>query len=212
MYGACFDADGNMYVSDTGNNRIRKISTDGIVTTLAGSAEGFADGVGSAAMFNLPIGICIDAIGNLYVADQNNHRIRKITPDGTVTTIAGSSTAGYADGIGNLAKFYFPVGICIDSAGNLYIADSLNHKIRKITPAGVVSTIAGSTAGFADGIGTTAKFNFPSSICVDSSNNLLIADQNNHRIRKITPAGVVTTVAGKTLHVAFASITTAIYL
>ena len=197
-YGACFDTVGNMYVADTFNNKIRKISADGIVTTIAGSGEGFADGTGTAAMFHYPRGICIDPMGNLYVADENNHRIRKITPEGVVTTIAGSSSAGSTNGIGSLAKFNFPWGICIDSNGNLYITDSLNHQIRKITPLGLVSTFAGSTMGYADGTGTTAKFWFTSGICIDGANNLYVADQNNHKIRKITPFRVVTTVAGST--------------
>lgn len=194
---ACFDAAGNMYVADKFNNKIRKISTDGIVTTLAGSGEGFADGVGNAAMFFYPTGICINSTGDLFVLESFNHRVRKVTQAGVVTTVAGS-TAGNTNGVASMAKFNFPEDICIDSADNLYIADYGNNQIRKITPEGMVSTLAGSTMGNADGIGTAAKFWAPSGICIDANNNLYVTDVNNHRIRKITPLGVVTTLAGTT--------------
>jgi DNA-binding beta-propeller fold protein YncE len=118
-------------VADTVNNRIRKITPAGEVSTLAGREEGFADGIGSDAMFYEPEGITIDAAGNLYVADTMNHRIRKITPAGEVSTIAGSEE-GFADGIGSVARFYRPAGIVSDAAGNLYVADFWNHRIRKI--------------------------------------------------------------------------------
>ena len=188
---ACFDTEGNMFVADTFNNKNRKI------TTLAGSAEGFADGTGTAAMFYYPTGICINNIGDLFVVDNFNHRIRKVTQTGLVTTIAGS-TAGSSNGISSLAKFNFPEDICIDTDGNLYVADFGNNQIRKITPLGVVSTFAGSTMGYADGTGTATKFWAPSGICIDGANNLYVTDQNNHKIRKITPFRVVTTVAGST--------------
>jgi len=168
-----------------------------MVTTIAGSGEGFADGVGSAAMFFYPTGICINSTGDLFVVDNFNHRVRKVTQAGVVTTVAGS-TAGNTNGLASIAKFNFPEDICIDSAGNLYVADFGNNQIRKITPAGMVSTIAGSTAGFADGVGTATQFRAPSGICIDANNNLYVTDENNRKIRKITPAGAVTTVAGST--------------
>ncbi|MBP6126718.1 NHL repeat-containing protein [Flavobacterium sp.] len=191
---ACFDTDGNMYVADRFNHKIRKISTIGIVTTIAGSTEGFANGLGTAAQFNQPAGICIDALGNLYVADSNNNCIRKITPAGLVTTFAGS-TAGFVDGFVTAAKFYYPHDICIDTLGNLYIADTFNNKIRKIaTGSLIVTTLAGSTEGYLDGPSATAQFYWPWGVCVDSNFNVYVA--SNYRIRKITPDGMVTTYAG----------------
>jgi sugar lactone lactonase YvrE len=189
------DPNGNVYVADYGNHKIRKITPTGDVTTLAGSTLGFADGTGINAKFNYPWDLVLDANGNLYTSDLRNHKIRKITPTGVVTTIAGN-TEGYADGIGTNAQFNFPSGIDLDAAGNLYVTDGLNNKIRKITAAGVVTTIAGNTLGFADGTGLEAQFNNPIGLVIDTNDNLYVADSNNHRIRKITPAGVVTTIAG----------------
>ena len=201
--GICIDSTAtNMYVADTSNHRIRRIViTTGAVTTLAGSTQGSADGTGIAATFNGPQGICIDSTGtNLYVVDRNNHRIRMIViATGAVTTVAGSSS-GSADGTGTAATFNTPQGICIDSsATTLYVTDRNNHRIRKIVIAtAVVTTLAGSTQGSAVGIGTSARFNGPSGICIDSTETkLYIADNDNNRIRMIVIAtAVVTTVAG----------------
>jgi sugar lactone lactonase YvrE len=200
--GIVVDSQGYIYVADTHNNRIRLITPAGVVlSSVAGSGTaGFADGTGTAAQFNKPTGVALDSQGNVYVADSENHRIRKITSPWVVTTVAGSGTAGFANGTGIAAQFNKPTGLTVDSQGNVYVADSENHRIRKITPAGVVSTVAGSgTAGFANGAGTAAQFNYPYGIFRDSMGILYITDSANKRIRKITPAGVVSTLAGNGL-------------
>jgi sugar lactone lactonase YvrE len=204
--GLAVDSAGNVYVADgsgtegASNDTIRKITPAGDVSTLAGSAgqAGSADGVGSAAQFNNPMGVAVDASGNVYVADELNTTIRKITPAGEVTTFAGmAGQAGSADGTGSSARFKFPRGVAVGPSGNIYVADTSNHSIRKITPDGVVTTLAGSgQAGFAEGAGAAAKFNFPSGVAVDADENIFVADSNNNRIRVVTSAGVVSTLAG----------------
>jgi sugar lactone lactonase YvrE len=199
-YGVAVDSTGNVYVADLINYRIRKITPGGTVSTLAGTTQGYADGTGTAAKFGSPYGVAVDSAGTVYVADSSNHRIRKITPGGTVSTLAGSGTAGgFAEGSGTAAKFKSPFGVAVDSAGTVYVADSSNHRIRKITPgdAGTVSTLAGSgDPGNADGPGTAAQFYQPYGVAVDSAGTVYVADIDNHRIRKITPEGEVTTLAG----------------
>ncbi|MBF2708974.1 T9SS type A sorting domain-containing protein [Flavobacterium soyangense] len=192
------DSAGNVYVADTFNNRIRKISLAGVVTTLAGSGiAGTADGTGIGASFKTPTGVAVDLAGNVYVADVGNQKIRKITPVGLVTTFAGTGIAGAADGTGTAASFYNPSGVAVDSAGNVYIADQSNNKVRKITVAGVVTTLAGiGTIGSTDGTGASASFKYPYNLAVDAGGNVYVADAGNNKIRKITPAGVVTTLAG----------------
>ena len=199
--GVAVDSAGNLYVGDTGNHTIRKTTSGGVVSTLAGSAgaPGSADGTGSAARFNFPSGVAVDSAGNVYVADTNNHTIRKITSGGVVTTLAGSAgNAGSADGTGSAARFNRPSGVAVDSAGNLYVADRPNYTIRKITSGGVVTTLAGSAGerGCDDGTGSAARFYFPGGVAVDSAGNLYVADQGNQTIRKITSGGVVSTLAG----------------
>ena len=196
--GVTVDSAGNVYVADSGNNKIRKITSTGVVTTLAGSgSQGSADGTGKAASFNTPIGVAVDSSGNVYVADMGNHKIRKITPAGVVTTLAGSGSEGSADGTGLAARFNAPNLLAIDSSGNVYVAEGGNNKIRKITSTGVVTTLAGSgSQGSANGTGLAASFNTPIGVAVDSSGNVYVADMGNHKIRKITLAGVVTTFAG----------------
>jgi sugar lactone lactonase YvrE len=166
------------------------------VTTVAGISAGFADGPTSTAKFYQPRDVVQDHAGNLYVADCSNQRIRKITPDGVVSTVAGNGNSAFADGTGDQAAFYYPTDLAIDSADNLYVTDTNNDRIRKISPAGVVTTIAGSTRGFANGQGTAAMFNQPYSIDIDSSGNLIVADTYNERIRRISTTGMVTTIAG----------------
>ncbi len=195
------DATGNLYVTDASSNTVQKITPANLVSTVAGSAgtAGSTDGTGTAALFRQPGGITIDSSGNLYVADTANYTIRKITPAGAVTTLAGSSSSpSYKDGTGTAAWFNTPIGISIDSAGTLYVADSANHVIRKITSAGVVTTFAGTAnlAGMIDGTGLAAKFNAPSGVAVGSTGTVYVADTNNDTLRVVTSAGVVSTLAG----------------
>jgi len=192
------DGSGNLYVADYGNHLIRKITSAGVVTTLAGSGSiGSANGTGTSASFYNPYGVAVDGSGNVYVADKNNHLIRKITSAGVVTTLAGSGSIGSANGTGTSASFYNPYGVAVDGSGNVYVADIDNHLIRKITSAGVVTTLAGSgSIGSANGTGTSSSFYLPSGVAVDGSGNVYVSDRYNQKIRKITSAGVVTTLAG----------------
>ena len=199
-WGIVKDSAGNTYVADCDANVIRKIGPSGNVSTFAGSpgASGLTDGTGSAARFNQPHGLAIDKNNILYVADSSNHAIRKITAAGNVTTIAGSAVGGYADGKGAAAKFSNPYGIVVDAAGILYVADTSNHRIRKIDTSYNVTTFIGSSAGFTDGIGSTARFNNPYGIALDTVNNIIyVADWDNARVRKIVMSTLaVTTLAG----------------
>jgi len=201
------DASGNIYLCDSNNNEIRKILTNGTVTTLAGAAgtSGTRNGTGSGARFNFPDGIAVDASGNVFVCDSDSNTIRRVTQAGVVATIAGQAgTAGFANGTGTGALFNFPSAIAVDASGNLYVADSNNNAIRKLTLSGgtyTVTTLAGSPPyqGIADGSGSFARFNYPSGIAVDNSGNIYVTDTNNNTIRKITPAGVVTTLLGQAM-------------
>lgn len=256
---AVTDAAGNIYFSDYANHRVRKISTTGIITTVAGNGTAgyLADGVqATATRLNKPSGLAIDASGNLYVADQGNFRIRKVDGSGVITTIAGTGTAGpfvegsaatsakinpfgmTMDGSGNIyftddshrvlkleassgniyriagtatpgyggdggaatsAQLSSPGYLCLDGSGNLYVSDRDNHRIRKITSSGTISTVAGSgTSGYSGdgGPATSAQLDFPAGIRIDASGNLYIADRANHCLRKVTSAGVISTVAG----------------
>ena len=199
-YGIAADSAGNVYVADTGNQLIRKIAPDSSVTTLAGRANqsGTNNGVGGEARFNSPQGLALDSATNVYVADTGNNLLRKITPDGTVSTLAGSAfQPGRTDGTGEEARFFTPTGLALDSVSNLYVADRNNVLIRKVTPDGTVSTLAGTTfAGTNNGTGTNASFRYPRSLAVDNAGNVYVADTDGAAIRRITPAGVVTTLAG----------------
>lgn len=206
-YGLTVDATGNVYIADQQNNAIRKITLAGVVTTLSGngaSGRTNTSAVGVAALYNSPSGVAIDATGAaLYVADFGNNEIRKIVTatgatNGTVTVLAGSATgaSGSTNATGTAATFNGPSGVAVDATGNVYVADFNNNSIRKITAAGVVTTLAGSKAGNADGTGTAASFNGPRGVAVDAAGNVYVADANNNLIRKVTAAGVVTTLAG----------------
>ncbi len=192
-FGVATDTAGNVYVADSLNDTIRKVTPAGVVSTLAGKAgvPGTNNGTGSAARFNTPFGVTVDRAGNVYVADTYNQTIRKITSAGMVTTLVGTATL-----------LFGPSGVAVDSATNVYVADYGNHIIRKVTPAGVVTTLAGlaGSSGSADGTGTAARFSYPSSVAVDSATNVYVADTDNYTIRKITPAGAVTTLAGLAGH------------
>ncbi len=169
-----------------------------VVSTLAGgNGEGNINGTGSTASFHFPTGIAVDSAGNAYVADQSNHLIRKITSAGVVSTLAGNGGPGRADGVGTAASFNFPRNVALDTANNVYVADSGNNLIRKITPSGLVSTLAGNgTQGKTDGVGTSASFFYPEGLTVDTAGNVYVADTMNQLIRKISPTGTVTTLAG----------------
>jgi len=199
--GIATDSIGNVYVADTINDTIRKITPLAVVTTLAGTAgvTGSADGTGAAARFNFPDAVATDSAGNLFVADTNNHTIRKIASGGVVTTLAGKAgVTGSSDGTGPVARFDYPVSIATDGSGYIYVADASNNTIRKITPAGAVTTLAGTAGvrGWADGTGAAASFNLPGGVAADRAGNIYVSDSNNNTIRKITPGGVVATLAG----------------
>lgn len=192
------DTAGNLYVSDSVNHTIRKISSSGVVTTFAGTPGLTGSANGKPGSFSLPTGLTVDASGNVYVVDTGNDTIRKIDTSGNVSTIAGTAgVAGSVDGTGTAATFNFPAGIAIDTSGNLFVTDRGNHTIRKIDTAGAVTTFAG-VAGFSgasDGTGTNALFHSPLGIAIDASNNLYVADGSN-AIRRIDPNAVVTTGVG----------------
>lgn len=192
-FGLAFDSSGNLFVSDYDGAKLRKISPAGEVVTVAGSTPGTADGTGTAAQFYWPQGVAVDANGNVYVAGNYDNRIRKVTPDGRVTTVIGTGSSGYADGPAEQAQFRDLRGVAVGRDGFLYAADQTS--VRKITPDGYVSTLAGSgTHGSADGTGAEAGFFSLFAIALDAADNVYVADASNNRIRKITPTGVVTSI------------------
>jgi hypothetical protein len=196
--GICIDNSGNIFVADNLNSKIRKVTTDGQIITVAGSyfgANGYSNGIGLEARFAFPSDVVTDNLGNLYICDRWNFKIRKIDINGNVTDYAGT-TQGFLDGQVSTAQFYAPEGIAIDQAGNIYIADTYNNRIRKIDTSGNVTTIAGGQQGFLDGTNAESKFYSPSGLALDSQGNIFVTDRSNNAIRKISPEGIVSTFAG----------------
>jgi sugar lactone lactonase YvrE len=202
--GVALDAAGNLFIADTYNNRIRKVSASGVITTVAGTGTSGYSGDGgpatSAKLYN-PWGVAVDGAGNLFIADTLNHCIREVSVSGVITTVAGTGTYGY-DGDGGAAtsaQLWFPQGVAVDAAGNLFIADTYNNRIREVSASGVITTVAGTgTSGYSGdgGPATSAQLAHPSGVAVDGAGNLFIVDTDNHRIRKVSTLGVITTVAG----------------
>ena len=203
-WGVAVDGTGNIYIADSYNNRIRKVSSTGIISTVAGNGIAGYSGDGgpaTAAEFNRPNIIAVDNSGNIIIPDELNNAVRKVSPAGIISTIAGTGVPGYTGdgGPATLAQLDYPTGVAVDCRGNIYFADDLNNVIRKINTAGIISTIAGTgLAGFSgDGAAaTTARMNGPTSVAIDYIGNIYITDENNFRIRKVTPSGIISTISG----------------
>ena len=202
-WGAGLDATGNLYIADTGNNRIRKVDSAGAIHTVAGNGiAGFSGdgGPAIAASLNGPFGVAVDAAGNIYIADTNNNRIRRVDAKGIISTVAGSDTFGFGGdgGPATAATLYAPENIALDALGNLYIADWGNARVRMVNRAGMISTVAGNGANGYNGDGQPATAARISARCVavDLAGNLYIADEESSRIRKVDREGVISTVAG----------------
>ena len=203
-FGVAADTNGNIYLADTANHTIRKITAAGVVTTLAGTpgVRGSSDGTNQSALFDEPRGLAVDGLGTVYVADSANHTIRKISPSGVTTTFAGyPGLSGSGNGLGTNAQFFHPEGLAVDISGNVFVADTWNHTIRKITIGGLVSTFAGfaGSSGTNDGTGSGARFSGPAGVAVDNIGNVYVADSGNQIIRKCNAAGSVATLAGSPL-------------
>ncbi|WP_236053940.1 NHL repeat-containing protein [Streptomyces musisoli] len=202
--GVAVDRSGNLYIADISNHRVRKVTPDGIITTVAGNGQaGFVSdgGPAVATRLNSPQSVAVDGAGNLFIADYSNHRVRKVAPDGIITTVAGNGQAGFvSDGGPAVAtRLNYPMGVAVDRSGNLYIADHYNHRVRKVAPDGIITTVAGNgQAGFVSdgGPAVATKLHYPWGVVVDDDGNLYIGDRHNHRVRRVTPHGIITTVAG----------------
>ena len=198
------DAAGNLYIADRSNHRIRRVDPSGTITTVAGTGESGFSGDGDpavAAQLNIPEGVAVDGAGNLYIADSENHRIRRVDPSGTITTIAGTGESGFSgdNGPAVQAALRRHSDVAVDGAGNLYIADTFNDRIRQIDPSGTITTIAGTgLSGFSgdNGPAIQARLYWPGGVAVDGVGNLYVADSFNHRIRRVDPSGTITTIAG----------------
>lgn len=203
-YGLAVDGAGNLYISDSSNHRIRRVDASGIITTVAGTGTAGYGGDGGpavAAQLNEPRGIAVDTAGNLYIADLNNHRIRRVGTGGTITTVAGTGAAGYSGdgGAATAALLNSPFGVAVDASGRLHIADSANYRIRRVETNGTIATEAGTgTSGYGgdNGPALAAQFQFIFGIAQDGAGNLYLADGNNHRVRRVAANGTMTTVAG----------------
>ena len=202
--GVAVDSGGNVYIADTGNARVREVTTGGTISTVAGGGFLFLGdgGPATSATLNYPTRLAFDLSGNLLIADSVNHRIRRVTwSDGKINTVAGTGTSGSSgDGAAaTSAQLSYPTGIAVDSSGNVYVADTNNHKVRRFTIGGTISTFAGTgTLGFAGdgGAATAAQLNYPGGVAVDAAGNVFIADTSNNRVRRVDPTNVITTIAG----------------
>ncbi len=202
--GVVFDTHGNLFIDDDWNNRIRKVSPSGVITLVAGNGAtsfGGDGGPATAAAMNGPGPCVVDALGNVYIADYYNYRIRKVNTAGIITTYAGNGGAGFTGdgGAATAAAIDFPWGVAVDAAGNLYIGAQASNRIRKVSPSGIITNFAGTgTPGFSGdgGAATAAELNIPNGLTVDGAGNVYIADVGNSRIRKVTPAGIISTIAG----------------
>ena len=209
VYDVAIDSSGNLYIADTGDNRIRKVSTSGTITTVAGGGTASANspvgdgGPATSAVLGYPAAVAVDAVGNLYIADTENNRVRKVSASGTITTVAGPGSSNGALGDGGPATagtLIDPEGIAVDAAGDLYIADTFHNRVRKVSASGIITTVAGggsASAGIGDGgQATAATLLYPTGLAVDAAGNLYVADSGHGRIRVVSPAGIINTVAG----------------
>lgn len=204
-FGMAFDPSGNLYVADINNAAIRRITPEGIISTVAGTGVAGMSGDGGPAIearFSLrAYNLAVDSQGSLYIADASNHRVRKVDRDGIVTTVAGTGTAGYSGdgGAATEARLNTPTGVAVSPSGNLYIADLNNHRVRRVAQDGIIDTVVGTGARGFDGDGgpaSAALLNLPWHVAVGADGALYIADNGNHRIRRVDPAGAISTVAG----------------
>ena len=201
--GVAVDGSGNIYIADRGNNRVRMVNSSGIITTFAGSwSFGFSGdgGPATSARLHNPAGVAVDAGGNVYIADEFNARVRMVNTSGVISTIAGNGTFGFGGdgGLAITAELYQPVGVVLDGSGNIYIADQSNNRVRVINTSGIINTLAGSAGGFAGdgGPATAALVHIPAAVAADASGNIFLADRGNDRIREISTAGIITSIAG----------------
>ncbi len=206
LKGLAIDVSGNLYIVDNGNNCIRKVSTNGIITTYAGKADprgqgsyGGDGGPADSAQLSLPTGVAVDGLGNVYIADLGNVRVRKVNIQGIISTVAGGGTKGLGDGGAADSAELTPWGVALDASGNMYIADFYGNRIRKVNTNGIISTIAGDSDGNYSGDGgpaTASALNNPTGVIIDATGNIYITDSGDFRIRKVNTNGIISTYAG----------------